>query len=48
MEKFKVNLRYDYYIGLPDEARKKGQQGRVKQSKARNLLERLMNFEEDE
>ncbi len=31
----------------PDETRKKGQRGRIKRSKARNLLERLRNFEED-
>jgi len=31
----------------PDETRKKGQRGRVKRSKARNLLERLRDFEED-
>jgi len=31
----------------PDEIRKKGQRGRIKRSKARNLLERLRDFEED-
>jgi transposase len=31
----------------PDETRKKGQRGRIKRSKARNLLERLRDFEED-
>lgn len=31
----------------PDKKRKKGQRGRIKRSKARNLLERLRNFEED-
>lgn len=31
----------------PDNVRKKGQRGRIKKSKARNLLERLINFEED-
>ncbi len=31
----------------PDETRKKGQRGRLKRSKARNLLERLRDFEED-
>ena len=31
----------------PDEARKPGQRGRVKHSKARNLLERLQLYEQD-
>jgi len=31
----------------PDEKRKKGQRGRIKRSKARNLLERLIQYEED-
>ena len=31
----------------PDEHRKKGQRGRIKRSKARNLLERLIQYEED-
>ena len=32
----------------PDESkRKKGQRGRLKRSKARNLLERLLKYEED-
>lgn len=31
----------------PDEQRKKGQRGRIKRSKSRNLLERLSNFRED-
>ena len=31
----------------PDDTRKKGQRGRIKRSKARNLLERLRDFEED-
>lgn len=31
----------------PDEARKPGQRGRIKRSKARNLLERLQLYEQD-
>jgi transposase len=31
----------------PDEKRKKGQRGRIKKSKPRNLLERLRDFEDD-
>lgn len=31
----------------PDESRKKGQKGRIKRSKSRNLLERLRDFEDD-
>lgn len=31
----------------PDDARVKGQRGRLKRSKARNLLERLINYESD-
>jgi transposase len=31
----------------PDEAQRKGKRGRVKRSKARNLLERLRDFEDD-
>ncbi len=31
----------------PDEKRKKGQKGRLKRSKSRNLLERLRDFEDD-
>ena len=31
----------------PDESRKRGSRGRIKRSKARNLLERLMNFEKE-
>lgn len=31
----------------PDEEQKKGKRGRVKRSKARNLLERLINYESD-
>ena len=31
----------------PEDERKKGQRGRVKRSKARNLLERLINYESD-
>lgn len=31
----------------PDEKRKKGQRGRIKKSKSRNLLERLRDFEDD-
>jgi transposase len=31
----------------PDDAREKGQRGRIKRSKARNLLERLIAFEDD-
>ena len=31
----------------PNETRKKGQRGRIKRSKSRNLLERLINFESD-
>lgn len=32
---------------LPDTKRKKGQRGRLKKSKSRNLLERLINYEDD-
>ncbi len=32
---------------LPKEKRKKGQRGRIKKSKSRNLLERLRDFEDD-
>jgi transposase len=31
----------------PDESQRKGQRGRIKRSKARNLLERLRDFEQD-
>ena len=31
----------------PDKNREKGKRGRIKKSKARNLLERLLNFEKD-
>jgi transposase len=31
----------------PDETRKKGQRGRIKKSKSRNLLERLRDYEDD-
>ena len=31
----------------PDEKNRRGKRGRLKRSKARNLLERLINFEED-
>ncbi len=31
----------------PDESQRKGKRGRLKRSKARNLLERLMNFEKE-
>jgi transposase len=31
----------------PDESRKKGQKGRIKRTKSRNLLERLRDFEDD-
>jgi transposase len=31
----------------PDESRTKGQKGRIKRSKSRNLLERLRDFEDD-
>ena len=31
----------------PDESQRKGQRGRLKRSKARNLLERLQGFEQD-
>jgi transposase len=31
----------------PDESKRRGSRGRIKRSKARNLLERLMNFEKE-
>ena len=31
----------------PDEATRKGKQGRLKRTKSRNFIERLQNFEED-
>ena len=31
----------------PDDKRKKGQRGKIKRSKSRNLLERLINYEDD-
>ncbi len=32
---------------IPDESNRKGKRGRIKRSKARNLLERLINYEDD-
>lgn len=34
-------------MSRPDELNRKGQRGRIKCSKARNLLERLIDYEED-
>jgi len=31
----------------PDESKRRGRRGRIKRSKARNLLERLMSFEKE-
>jgi len=42
-----ILLEADTECPPPDESRRKGQRGRLKRSKSRNLLERLMDYEDD-